>query len=90
VGRKRWFFYPPDHKPQFNPDKSTLHWMLESYEDFKNDPLLMECILEPGDVVYFPDKWYHATLNIDKIVVFISTFLSPNLSYSSNLKKDDL
>ena len=27
-------------------------------------------------LIYFPDKWWHATLNIDTSV-FISTFLSP-------------
>jgi oxalate decarboxylase/phosphoglucose isomerase-like protein (cupin superfamily) len=30
----------------------------------------------PGEIIYFPDRWWHATLNIDT-TVFMSTFLSP-------------
>lgn len=76
VGRKRWFLYQPNKAPNFDPDKSTLHWFLDEYPKLaeKNKPL--ECILNPLEVIYFPDKWMHATLNLDN-VVFISTFLSP-------------
>lgn len=76
VGRKRWFIYEPEKRPQFDPDKSTLHWLLEDYPKLKVDQKPIECILEPFDIIYFPDRWWHATLNIDN-VVFISTFLSP-------------
>jgi hypothetical protein len=74
-GRKRWFLYPPEHKPRFDPDKSTLHWFLEDYSQLKPAAMPLECVLEPLDVIYFPDRWWHATLNVDN-VVFISTFLS--------------
>ncbi|VDL74741.1 unnamed protein product [Nippostrongylus brasiliensis] len=36
----------------------------------------LECLMKPGEVIYFPDKWWHATLNTETSV-FISTFLSP-------------
>lgn len=75
-GRKRWFMYPPNTIPQFHPNRTTLQWLLEDYEKLKDDPNLTECTLDPGDIIYFPDKWWHATLNLDKSV-FISTFLSP-------------
>jgi hypothetical protein len=74
-GRKRWFLYEPNKKPQFDPDKSTLHWFLEEYEKLRPDEMPLECVLEPLDVIYFPDRWWHATLNVDNNV-FISTFLS--------------
>lgn len=76
VGRKRWFLYHPEDRPQFDPDKSTLHWFLEEYPKLKAEQKPFECILEPLDVIYFPDRWWHATLNVDT-AVFISTFLSP-------------
>lgn len=76
VGRKRWFLYAPASKPEFDVDKSTLHWFLETYNKLEEEKKPMECILEPLDVIYFPDRWWHATLNVDA-VVFISTFLSP-------------
>ena len=33
-----------------------------------------ECTLEEGDMIYFPDKWHHATINLDSYTVFVSTF----------------
>ena len=74
-GRKRWFLYAPQYKPNFDPDESTLKWLVEDYPKMKNDGLMLECILEPFDIIYFPDRWWHATLNLD-IAVFISTFIS--------------
>jgi ribosomal protein L16 Arg81 hydroxylase len=74
-GRKRWFLYAPENRPKFDPEKSTLRWLVEDYAELKNDELMLECILEPFDIIYFPDRWWHATLNIDN-AVFISTFIS--------------
>jgi hypothetical protein len=71
-GRKRWFLAAPDRQPEFHPNKTTLQWLLEDYR--AGD--LQECTIRPGEAIYFPDKWWHATLNIDT-AVFISTFLSP-------------
>ncbi|XP_066986643.1 jmjC domain-containing protein 8-like [Macrobrachium rosenbergii] len=75
-GRKRWFMYPPHVNPNFHPNRTTLQWFIEEYPNRKEDINLFECTLSPGEVIYFPDKWWHATLNIDSSV-FISTFLSP-------------
>ncbi|XP_050731322.1 jmjC domain-containing protein 8-like isoform X1 [Eriocheir sinensis] len=75
-GRKRWFIYPPDVKPSFHPNHTTLHWLKEGYPKVKDDLNLYECTLAPGEIIYFPDKWWHATLNIDSSV-FVSIFLSP-------------
>ncbi|XP_045849131.1 jmjC domain-containing protein 8 isoform X2 [Meles meles] len=35
----------------------------------------LECTVQAGEVLYFPDRWWHATLNLDTSV-FISTFLN--------------
>ena len=76
-GRKRWFLTAPNVRPEFHPNKTTLQWFLEDYPSSKVDKnQLYECTLKPGEVIYFPDKWWHATLNLDTSV-FISTFLSP-------------
>lgn len=75
IGRKRWFLYEPNSRPDFDPDKSTIQWFLEDYNRLRDDKRPLECILEPLDIIYFPDRWWHATLNLDN-VVFISTFLS--------------
>ncbi|XP_071975827.1 jmjC domain-containing protein 8-like [Engystomops pustulosus] len=73
-GRKRWFLYPPDKTPEFNPNRTTLSWMLETYPLLPAAERPIECTIRPGEVLYFPDHWWHATLNLDTSV-FISTFL---------------
>jgi len=75
-GRKRWFLTDPDEQPEFHPNKTTLQWLLQDYGRVKDEVTLYECTIRPGEAIYFPDKWWHATLNIDA-AVFISTFLSP-------------
>ncbi|XP_071545188.1 jmjC domain-containing protein 8-like isoform X2 [Panulirus ornatus] len=75
-GQKRWFMYPPGVNPSFHPNRTSLQWLMEDYPKKKGNSMLYECTLLPGEIIYFPDMWWHATLNIDTSV-FISTFLSP-------------
>ncbi|KAJ1352122.1 hypothetical protein KIN20_008316 [Parelaphostrongylus tenuis] len=76
-GSKRWFLYPYEQRPDFEPDDSTLEWYISKYSSLPRDKRPFECLLRPGEVIFFPDKWWHATLN-SETSVFISTFLSPN------------
>ncbi|CAF92121.1 unnamed protein product, partial [Tetraodon nigroviridis] len=73
-GKKRWFFYPPKQEPHFDRNRSTLSWVTEVYPNLPEDEAPLECTIRPGEVLYFPDLWWHATLNLDTSV-FISTFL---------------
>jgi len=73
-GRKRWFLYPPDKTPHFHPNHTTLHWLYEDYPELHPSDRPMECTIGQGQIIYFPDRWWHGTLNIDTSV-FISTFL---------------
>ncbi|XP_061456379.1 jmjC domain-containing protein 8 isoform X2 [Rhineura floridana] len=73
-GRKRWFLYPPEKMPEFHPNKTTLSWLLDTYPFLPPWERPVECTIHPGEVLYFPDRWWHATLNLDTSV-FISTFL---------------
>ncbi|KAM8844974.1 jmjC domain-containing protein 8 [Spinachia spinachia] len=73
-GRKRWFLYPPDQEPHFHPNRSSLSWVTETYPHLPQGEAPLECTISPGEVLYFPDRWWHATLNLDTSV-FISTFL---------------
>ncbi|KAK6171403.1 hypothetical protein SNE40_019599 [Patella caerulea] len=74
-GRKRWFMYPPDKTPNFHPDKTTLQWLIDDYTKLHVQDLPLECTINKGEIIYFPDRWWHGTLNIDTSV-FISTFLA--------------
>nr|XP_013817114.1 PREDICTED: jmjC domain-containing protein 8 [Apteryx mantelli mantelli] len=73
-GRKRWFLYPPDKTPHFHPNETTLAWLHHTYPTLPPGERPLECTIHPGEVLYFPDRWWHATLNLDTSV-FISTFL---------------
>lgn len=33
-----------------------------------------ECTVSRGETIYFPDHWYHATINLEKYTVFVSSF----------------
>lgn len=74
-GSKRWFLQPFEKKPIFNPDQSTLQWYYTVYPTLSDNEKPLECLMNPGELIYFPDKWWHATLNTET-AVFISTFLS--------------
>ncbi|XP_056262789.1 jmjC domain-containing protein 8 [Pseudoliparis swirei] len=73
-GRKRWFLYPPHQEPHFHPNRTTLSWVTETYPQLPEAEAPLECTISPGEVLYFPDRWWHATLNLETSV-FISTFL---------------
>ncbi|KAK6052863.1 hypothetical protein COOONC_09633 [Cooperia oncophora] len=75
-GSKRWFLYPYEERPDFEPDRTTLEWYLNDYPSLPREKRPLECLMKPGEIIYFPDKWWHATLNTETSV-FISTFLSP-------------
>ena len=34
-----------------------------------------DCTIEPGEALYFPSQWMHATLNLDEYTYFVSVFL---------------
>uniref|UniRef100_A0A8C9F604 Jumonji domain containing 8 n=1 Tax=Pavo cristatus TaxID=9049 RepID=A0A8C9F604_PAVCR len=71
---RRWFLYPPDKTPHFHPNETTLAWLQHTYPTLPPEERPLECTIRPGEVLYFPDRWWHATLNLDTSV-FISTFL---------------
>lgn len=85
-GRKHWVLYPPNQKPVYNPDYTSRYWMEETYtkmlggtkgdgeEEERKGRRPYECTLLPGEMIYFPDKWHHATINLDAFTVFVSTF----------------
>mmetsp|Transcript_40040 Transcript_40040/g.67150 ORF Transcript_40040/g.67150 Transcript_40040/m.67150 type:complete len:350 (-) Transcript_40040:276-1325(-) len=91
-GRKTWFLTPPDQRPTFDPEETTLTWMKKHYATVAQTPGFLQCTLYPGDALYFPSKWWHATFNLDESV-FISTFVnypSPGQPPESTKQMDDL
>lgn len=77
VGRKRWLLYPPEERPPFDGGASTLSWLRRWQGGDRaiaaHGPPL-DCTLGPGEALYLPSGWWHATLNVDE-AVFLSSFV---------------
>eukprot|EP00406_Dinophysis_acuminata_P047247 CAMPEP_0179314294 /NCGR_PEP_ID=MMETSP0797-20121207/54349_1 /TAXON_ID=47934 /ORGANISM="Dinophysis acuminata, Strain DAEP01" /LENGTH=285 /DNA_ID=CAMNT_0021024537 /DNA_START=60 /DNA_END=913 /DNA_ORIENTATION=+ len=57
---------------------SMLHWHLEERPGMEAAGALgslQECVIERGEVLYFPDRWHHGIVNLDPYTAFVSTFL---------------
>lgn len=78
-GRKHWVLYPPDQIPEFHPDQTSRNWMEYTYPTLKNLPY--ECTLNPGELIYFPNMWWHATINLDPYTSFVSSFTTEHNSF---------
>jgi hypothetical protein len=75
VGRKRFLLYPPSASPWLysNPLRSALpNYSRFDAErpDYARFPLCravepIEVILEPGDALYLPTRWWHQTRSLD-------------------------
>mmetsp|Transcript_46677 Transcript_46677/g.106513 ORF Transcript_46677/g.106513 Transcript_46677/m.106513 type:complete len:299 (+) Transcript_46677:93-989(+) len=77
-GKKRWFLFKDGKKPRFSPDETTLNWLEREYYPMARGEKpgfddLLECVLSPGEMLFFPSNWYHSTLNLGE-TVFMSTF----------------
>lgn len=73
-GKKHWILYPPDQQPKYHPDHTSRYWMEHIYTKLPKNKLPFECTLNPGDMIYFPNGWWHATINLDPYTSFISSF----------------
>lgn len=86
-GRKHWVLY--NEKPEFHKDQTSRNWMEYNYmsminSNSGNDERPLECTLDPGDIIYFPDMWWHATINLDPYTAFVSTFTQEHLFVESS------
>ena len=82
-GRKRWFLFPPHTPPLFaavlraggllEPQfgRPALEWFRTEYPILRSSPIApLEVIQEPGDIVWVPERWGHAVLNLEPSVGF--------------------
>ncbi|XP_055330278.1 uncharacterized protein LOC129582707 [Paramacrobiotus metropolitanus] len=66
-GRQRWVLYAPEVTPitGYWPGVEVTHW-LDAFYSRAVEP--MECVLNPGDILYVPGWWYSAFVNLDASV----------------------
>ena len=72
-GSKRWLLYPPGHRMAYTEGKEEatdgVAWLRDVYPAVDGTPLApWECVSYPGDVVYVPADWLHATINLEESI----------------------
>lgn len=81
-GEKRWFLFPPETpqhiavvlraaglEPKFG--LPALEWFRTEYQVLKRSRIApLEVIQRPGDVIWVPEKWGHAVINLKPSVGF--------------------
>jgi len=77
IGRKRWLIFPLHLKPDMRTLANMTMWrwienVLPSMDSREN---IWDCIISPGEVLWFPSQYYHATLNVDEYNCFMSLFI---------------
>jgi len=72
IGSKRWYLSPPDSRPSFSGNETTLSWMVNRGGGAAGG--VLGCTLLPSEILYIPNDWWHATLNLDPYTAFLSTF----------------
>ena len=71
-----------------NPSESVSSKPYSSSRLNDDEPVLRKfyhCIIGKGDILYFPDRWMHATLNNDQYNFFVSLFVDKQLLVSRAL-----
>ena len=69
LGMKRWTIYPGDPggvppAAGYNPTQPHLKWLEKVYPSLDDSVKPLECMQMPGDIVYVPSGWIHATVNV--------------------------
>lgn len=65
-GRKRWIMVSANvFDRDFSQGANAYEWFEKAYPLMKDDPNVYEFIQEPGEVVWVPQGWSHATLNLE-------------------------
>lgn len=87
IGRKLWILLPgTDFPPGFTANMTVVNWLGTVYpamsEKERNELGLQQCTISPGEILFFPGMYMHATLNIDNYNLFVSLFLDIQLMSS--------
>ena len=89
AGRKRWAFYPPSFMlppgggTRYNAEDDSweniipepLQWYVENYPHLPESIRPIECIQEPGELLFVPTGWWHSVLNLETTVAVTHNFV---------------
>ncbi|GFS38596.1 HSPB1-associated protein 1 [Nephila pilipes] len=86
VGRKKWILFPPTDTAFMYPTRipyeessvfssvNILNPDLSQHVLFKKSHPYI-AVLEPGDVLFVPKKWWHFVLSIDEVTISMNTWI---------------
>lgn len=77
IGHKRWLIYPLHLQPDMSKiaNMSMSEWYESIFPTLEHREEIWDCVIGPGELLYFPTNYYHATLNMDAYNVFVSLFV---------------
>jgi hypothetical protein len=70
-GKKHWMMYPPSQMPPIHYPSIYVgirRWFDHFLPQLEESEKPIVCTAGPGDVIYIPDGWYHATVNLGESV----------------------
>ena len=68
-GTKLWWFYPPQTvAPLHNVFRAHIDWLAEAAVALPPEEQPMSCVQEAGEIMYVPEAWNHATINIGNTI----------------------
>ncbi|KAL6048425.1 Histone lysine demethylase JMJD6b [Balamuthia mandrillaris] len=85
-GRKRWTFYPPNvfppglvfHEGGDYVGADPIDWFIHHYPNIRarKDQLFqpIECIQEPGELIFVPSNWWHMVMNLETSVAVTQNY----------------
>lgn len=88
-GRRRWFLYPPESSPVFNPRATSAQWYHQVYRNLnatsgdstnnantenRSEDALLECTIGSNESIYVPADWFHSTLSLGEAVSLTTSF----------------
>lgn len=71
-GVKLWYLWPPSEAYfAFSPVQD---WQSRYLEGQLGGPVALECVQRPGDIVYVPENWGHAVVNVEDSIAVAYEF----------------
>lgn len=71
AGRKRWYLHRPGHFPNISAKALRLGmaaWEERVLPKLSSATAPTTCVQLPGETIFVPDSWAHATINLDETV----------------------
>lgn len=85
-GTKRWHLRPPFYASLSNEPAYTFFKGLHDQYTKKTPEFYLECIQQPGDIVFVPYGWAHAVLNIQESVGFAVEMQARDIRKQADIK----